>query len=122
MSHAVASPAPPALRPLVRLMGRLRFPQKVLLVSSVLLLPLAIVFTLYVRDLRRAAELTNRELAGVRLLRAERTFAEPLGAVAIIASTPVSLGRTTPVLKSVFWIETLGRVMCWPFRRLVVDA
>jgi PAS domain S-box-containing protein len=67
-----------SLRPAIRLMANLRFTQKFLLVSALLLLPLAIVLFMFGADVERDLSFTRSELLGTRLLRSVRGFDQTL--------------------------------------------
>ncbi|MFN8588884.1 MAG: PAS domain S-box protein [Candidatus Eisenbacteria bacterium] len=103
-----------ALHPAIRLMARLRFPQKMLLVSALLLLPLTLVLFMFGSDVERSIAFTRQELVGTRMLRAVRQFDEPLQA-AIVLHDRVAAGDEAAhpalVRKSTELDEALARLI-----------
>ncbi len=77
-THEPLTPLERMLRPAILVMARLRFPQKFLLVSALLLLPLAIVLFMFGNDVESNIAFTRQELLGTRVLRAMRGFDEGL--------------------------------------------
>ena len=80
-THVTSRPATRlegTLRPAIRLMANLGFTQKFLLVSALLLLPLAIVLVMFGADVERELAFTRSELLGTDLLRSVRGFDQTL--------------------------------------------
>jgi PAS domain S-box-containing protein len=62
--------------PAIRLMNRLKFPQKFVLISLLFALPLALVMTLLIREINSSIDFSQKEKVGTAYLRPVRTFYE----------------------------------------------
>ncbi len=64
--------------PAIRLMNRLRFPQKFTLISLLFALPLALLMILLVLNLGARIDVSNQERDGIAYLRALQAFSEQM--------------------------------------------